>query len=319
MHRPPYFDWRLDRWKIGLALLLWLGLLFYAPVQPASPAPQGASPVVRPGQRPVVGGSTQTEAIRSVTQPLLTAPPIEPENEVTPPAQMEAEAPPLIGSLTLAILEPGETPLTNNTPLFFGQTTNDGIVELLLEQQRYTVLADGDGYWQFAPVKPLLVGMTWVQAREVKADGSLLPGKASYMALVGHMALVGTVAQPVAAPEILTPLPSDGLLSDSTPLLSGSGPVDGQLAIYARRMQIGARQGMSGVQPVGEAQVNGEGTWRWHMSDPLPAGATTLWAVAVDKAGVPLSRSWPVTLDIAADAQPSAAVTSSTVEVNTTR
>lgn len=28
--QPPYFDWRIDRWKIGLLLLLFAGLLLWA-------------------------------------------------------------------------------------------------------------------------------------------------------------------------------------------------------------------------------------------------------------------------------------------------
>ena len=160
------------------------------------------------------------------------------------------------------------------------------MVEILLEGRRYAALADGDGYWQFAPAAPLPVGMTWVQARQVETDGSVHSGN------VSQIALVGTEAQPVSAPGILTPLSSASALENSTPLFSGVGPPGMNLLFYA---QTGAEGGALPV-PVGEATVNGDGTWVWQASTPLGAGKTTLWAVAVDSAGIPLSRSWPVTL-----------------------
>jgi len=309
MQGPPYFDWRLDRWKIGLALLLWIGLLVFSPTQSPLPDPQGASPIARPGQRPVVGASSQTDTVPAVVeelaQPTVDAVPATGSPLPTPVAE------PSISSANLSqliILEPGQGPLTNNTPLFFGQTEADGLMEILVEGRRYSVLADRDGYWQFAPSAPLPVGMTWVQVRGVDASGSALSET------VSHMALVGTAAQAVPPPVILSPLPSAGKMENSTPYFSGSGPAGRRLVIFAQRLTGLSAAGLSGAdgQPLGEVVVSAEGVWGWQMAGPLPAGRTALWAVVVNESDVPLSRSWPVTLDVADNAVPSA-------DVSTTR
>ncbi len=73
MQGPPYFDWRLDRWKIGLALLLWIGLLVFSPAQPPRLDPQGVSPLARSGQRPVVGASSQMDTAPAVAQTMAKA------------------------------------------------------------------------------------------------------------------------------------------------------------------------------------------------------------------------------------------------------
>lgn len=310
MQGPPYFDWRLDRWKIGLALLLLVGLLVFSPAQPPLLDPQGASPIARPGQRPVVGASSQTGTapaiVEEVAQPTVGVVPATASPLPTPAAE------PLLSSANLSqlmILEPGQGPLTNNTPLFFGQTEADGLVEILIEGRRYATSADGDGYWQFAPSAPLPVGMTWVQARGVDASG------AGMSETISHMALVGPSAQAVSPPVILTPLPSAGELNNSTPYFSGSGPAGRRLVIFAQTLTGLSAAGLPGAsgQPLGEAVgdvigevvVSTEGVWGWQMAAPLPAGRTTIWAVVVDEDGVPLSRSWPVTLDVADDAVPS--------------
>ncbi|MBI3960970.1 MAG: hypothetical protein HY328_19330 [Chloroflexi bacterium] len=285
--RPPYFDWRLDRWKIGLALLLWLGLILFPPAPSIRLDPQGASPIARPGQRPLVGANTQTEPIAAAPQVAQPARLLTEAASAESRGEMEdAVSPAAAIPLTLAILEPGRGLLTNGTPLFYGQTAANGLVEILLEGRRYATLADGDGYWQFAPAAPLPVGMTWVQARQVEADGSLLSPTLS------HIALVGPGATPISAPAILTPLSSAGGLKEGIPTFSGVGPAGIVLVFYARLDDE--------IRPVGEVTVNGDGTWVWQApTTPLGAGETTLWAVAVDSAGTPLSRSWPVTLAIA--------------------
>ncbi len=306
MQGPPYFDWRLDRWKIGLALLLWIGLLVFSPAQSPLPDPQGASPIARPGQRPVVGASSQTgtapAVVEEVAQATVDAVPATGSPLPTPVAEASISSANLS---QLMILEPGHGPLTNNTPLFFGQTEADGLVEILVEGRRYSVLADRDGYWQFAPSAPLPVGMTWVQVRGVDASGAVLSET------VSRMALVGTVAQAVPPPVILSPLPSAAKMENSTPYFSGSGPAGRRLVIFAQRLTGLSAAGSSGAkgpplgEAVGEVVVSIEGVWGWQMAAPLPAGRTALWVVAINESDVPLSRSWPVTLDVADDAVPS--------------
>jgi hypothetical protein len=314
MHRPPYFDWRLDRWKIGLALFVWLGLVLFPPIQTAPVDRQGASPISRPSQRPAVGASTQREVKTVVAQsadlasPVQTAANTEASDglEINTGSESTQSLPPVAG-LTLTILESGQKLLSNSTPLFYGQTDADGLVEILLDGRRYATLADSDGYWQFAPAAPLPVGMTWVRARRAEA-GSAVDSDG-----LSQMALIGLDATPIAVPVILLSLSSANVLRDSTPLLSGAGPAAMDLIIYAQKSPE------EGGHPVGEVAVDEVGTWRWQMSAALEPGSTILWVVAMDSAGTAISRSWPVTLVIATDATPSIEVESPTAEVDTTR
>jgi len=290
--RPPYFDWPLDRWKIGLALLLWLGLIFFSPAPSAPLDPQGASPVARPGQRPLVGASTQIEPTATVP-PLTESPPSPLE---TPHAEainraVEVVYPDAAALLTLAIWEPGRTPLRNSTPLFYGQTEANGLVEILLEGRRYQVQADDTGYWQFAPSAPLPVGMTWVQVRQVDVDGTLLSPT------ISQMALVGADATPVSAPGILTPFSLGEEPPAQTPDFFGIGPAGVKLIFYA---QVGEGED---AFPVWQETVGGDGMWSAPVSIPLTAGKFRLWAVAVDDAGKALSRSWPIERDITPQAK----------------
>jgi len=291
LRHPPYFDWRLDRWKIGLALLIWLGLILLPPAQPVRPDPQGASPIARPGQQPMVGASSGAGPISAASSSAGA----EQQTGATGGAERQARsvAPPL----TMAILEPGAGPLINSTPLFYGQTQANGLVEISLAGQRYAAIADSDGYWQFSPVAPLPMGMTWVRVQGVETDGTVLSGP------VSRMALVGIDAQPIIAPGILTPLPLDAPLQNSTPLFSGIGRPGMRLVFYAQLEPDEA------ARSVGETIVHDDGAWRWQMAAPLAAGTFKLWAVAVDASGVALSRSWPVTLEIAPDATPAGSST----------
>ncbi|MCL4834089.1 MAG: hypothetical protein KJZ86_16725 [Caldilineaceae bacterium] len=295
MHRPPYFDWRLDRWKIGFALLFWLVLLLFAPGQPGSVDPQGASPLARPGQRPVVGSSSRSAPTLvpagAVALPAQTAQ--AEAAKTTGEANPDRQASPAEERLSLAILGEGRAPLGNSTPLFYGETEADGLMEVLLEGRRYAVVADSRGYWQFAPTSPLPVGMTWVQARLVTVDGVLLSGPVSVMALISP------AGQPVAAPGILTPLSSAEAQQDNTPLFSGIGSAGVELLFYGKGADENA------PRLLGKSVVGDDGGWQWQMSRPLPPGENLLWAETAGPSGEALSRSWPVRLLIAADAQPS--------------
>lgn len=307
MGGPPYFDWRLDRWKIGFALALWLGLVFSLPGP--SPDPQGLSPIARPGQRPVVGSSSRigaTPALVDAASPPSLLPRAETtiaDEAVAQPVPMSAAASPL----SLTILEQGRGPLGNSTPLFFGESEPDALVEILLAGRRYAAVADSRGYWQFAPTTPLPVGMTWVEARQVSVDGVLLAGPLSVMALIGP------ASQPIPAPGILMPLSSALELTDSTPPLSGIGAPTVDLRFYAQSGEEGKKR------PVGKVAVALDGTWRWQMRAPLTPGETTLWAVAQDTEGKALTRSWPVRLRVASNATPSAHGESSGLGADATR
>lgn len=281
--RPPYFDWPLDRWKIGLALVLWLGLLVFSPGPSYPLDPQGISLIARPAQRPLVGASTQIEPVATVSS-AADAPlsPLETPRTEEIARVAEGEYPEAASLLTVAIWEPGRTPLRNSTPLFYGQTEANGLVEILLEGRRYQAQADDTGYWQFAPSLPLPVGMTWVQVRQVDAGGVLLSPSLS------QIVLIGTDATPVSPPGILPPVSLTGEAPEETSDYFGIGPAGVKLIFYAQAEQGGD------VLPMGQTIVGSDGMWIWQAATPLAVGQYRLWAVAVDDAGRALSRSWPV-------------------------
>lgn len=293
MERPPYFDWRLDRWKIGLALVLLLGLVVLAPGSSPAPGPQGASPLTRPGQRPVVGSSS-AQPLAGTPRPDPAPTAVSAAEEQAALSQLSPDVPAAL-PLTIAIFEPGQLPLRNSTPLFTGQAAPNGQVELSVAGRRYGVLADERGYWQFAPSRPLPVGMTWVRARGVDERGTGLTRWVSVMALISFG------AEPVPPPAILAPLPGIGAsgmgpMAGADLQLSGEGQAGSRLVIHARSGST-AEDG-----PVGQLSVGGDGVWTWRMEKP-PSAPVTLWAVVVDDNDVPLSRSWPVTIETAPEAR----------------
>lgn len=305
----PFFDWRLDRWKIGLALLLLLGLVLFPPTGGTTPDPQGASPIARPGQRPVVGATNQLGAAGDPE--VIVQPPAEEAAQAgaemaSDPAAVDAD--PLgVGRLSVQIFTGDARPIANSTPLFYGQAEANALLEIALNRRRYAVAADRNGYWQFSPSMSLPVGMTWVQVRQVSAEGTPLS------ATVSRMALVAPGAEAVAAPEVLTPLSFGAPLADSTPLFTGTGPAWKGLHFY------GLAEGESTPQRVGEVVVDGLGEWSWRWTPGLAPGTRTVWAVVIDPSGRELSRSWPVRFSVAQDATPSVLVEKPISGGNSTR
>lgn len=304
----PFFDWRLDRWKIGLALLLLLGLVFFPPDEATTPTPQGASPIARPGQRPVVGSTNQLAAAGDPV--VIVQPPAEQTGAVAedaggPPSVADEPLP--VGQLTVQIFAGDGRPIANSTPLFYGQAEANALLEIALNGRRYTLAADRNGYWQFAPSAPLPLGMTWVQVRQVSADGTPLS------ATLSRMALIAPGAEAVAAPEVLTPLSFGAPLVDSTPLFAGTGPAWKGLIFYS------LAEGEGTPQRVGEVVVDGLGEWRWRWTPGLEPGERVVWAVVIDPAGRELSRSWPVRFSVAQDATPSVLVEKPVDSGNPTR
>lgn len=304
----PFFDWRLDRWKVGLALLLLLGLILFPPDEATTPDPQGASPIARPGQQPVVGSTNQLAA---AGDPEVT---VQPLAEVAAVAaadsaeQVAVDDEPLpVGQLTVHIFAGDVKPIANSTPLFYGQAEANALLEIALNGRRYAVAADRNGYWQFSPSTPLPLGMTWAQVRQVSADGMPLS------ATLSRMALVAPGAEAVAAPEVLTPLSFGAPLVDSTPLFAGTGPAWKGLVFYS------LAEGEAAPRRVGEVVVDGLGEWRWRWTPGLEPGTRMVWAVVIDANGRELSRSWPVRFSVAQDATPSVLVEKPVESGNPTR
>ncbi len=271
--RRPYHDWPLDRWKIALAVLLFLLLLFWRDTG-------------RPSPEPAAGGEDREQlALLVTTQPQPA--PIEIRAVGEAPADTPAVDPtaPDI-ALTLAALGREQTPvLPNSRPLLYGTAPPGTTVDLWIDDVRYQVQVDGAGAWQFAVPAPLPAGMAWIRAQLSSTAGPSEPTRAL-------MVQIAPGAEPVAPPVLVPSAPAEQPLSPDS-AISGEGPAGKRLLLYLR-----SGQGKP-AQQIGQTRVEADGRWSWQPAAPLPPGAHLLWAVVVDESGIPLTRSLPSTLHVA--------------------
>lgn len=310
-HRP-YLIWPLDAWRLGVAGILflflfawWQGWLPLPPPGPVTPTPTPILAVTTPGPTPVPAQVSPTGpgpspspgelAAQITATPQPTAP--TPTGMASPTA-MPTPTPTTPGVTppppTLAVLGDGQPWLPIRNPLLYGRTEPFGRVAVVLKQvppRIYTVQADEFGRWQLALPDPLPVGATWVQV--YLADAQNRPRSATV-----EQVLVVPPGAPIVDPPTITPLPLDGPLRTSTPVLSGSGPTG-----FSIRLELATPPG-SDPTPLATVPVDLMGRWAYLVETPLPPGTYELWAVVVDETGRPLTRSAPWRFTIAPDARP---------------
>ena len=124
--RPPYLDWSLDRWKIGLVLVLFAGLLLSVwternatPVAVIAAPPAGAPTVVVP-QGPPVGSEPATDP--------SVAPPTDGRRAPSQPPSPGRRSAPL--PLTLANLGPNAIVPPNGVRVLFGTGAANSLIEV---------------------------------------------------------------------------------------------------------------------------------------------------------------------------------------------
>lgn len=265
--RPPYLDWSIDRWKVGLVVVLTLLLAVTGLAQPWSQPP------------------TPTE------QPLQ---PLEPLPQV---AVSEAVAAPTL-PLTLAHIPPNAVLPARGLSTLAGTAAPASQVEIRLTrlpipgdgpeleargpaQELATITADGAGFWQLPLETPLPAGVYLIELRELTATGEER-GSLSVVVTVlatgseGPIALATPVIQ---APAIGARLPGDGPLR-----FTGSGLPGMRIRLY-----INGRQ-------MGEALVDHQQMWQIELAAPLPAAGYVARAAALGPQGQLLAESAPVAL-----------------------
>lgn len=286
--RPPYLDWGLDRWKIGVAVVLFLLLALFRP-QPPAPGPEATSPLATPTPVGAMLVPSPTVATGEAAPP---GPPT-PIPTVGPPATPGPTPKPAPDrGVTLEILGQNARPLPINTPFLFGETVPFGRVQLWIGERKIFLTADEEGRWQFPVPWSLPVGMTWVRARLVDEENRPLSG------FVSRMAIVGPRATPLTPPTFTPPL-FDEPFRTSTPVFSGEAPPGVRLFLYARRLPDDP------AQLLGETAADpASGRWHWMPETPLAPGPYEVWMVITDADGRPLTQSERLRFVIAEDATP---------------
>jgi hypothetical protein len=259
MHRAPsssrpYIHWPLDRWKLGIALLLTLLLLITRgvgmPQTDPPPAEESAAQVEEPA--PVALTPTLPPSASAQAEPTL------------PPGQI---------AFTMRLLGSGATFLSNSRPVLFGQTNPGQLISLQLDGARFQVTGDEAGSWQFVFPHALPLGMHWVRATTQNGEGVQTGGE--------MMLLIGPNARPIVPPTLDLPLPQPG--EEGVPLLQGDAPLGETLVMVWEEAE--------GRTVLGPVTVDGEGRWQWQPSMPLEPGRYALRVVVVDVQGTALSQS----------------------------
>lgn len=273
MHEPrfPYFEWRLDRWKIGVALLLFAGLLFFRSGLNPTVLDSGVAPIA--GQTPESGGGVAPDAAPVEAQ----NPPEEPiPSPELPPIELPTPGQP---TLTLRVLGDPLPPLPNRTPLLYGETSlPDQPLEVRAGSQRLSTRSDGWGRWQIAVVEPLTPGQNWVRAR-------IAPGAESGSGAM--QSLIVTIAPDALAilPPLILPLlqSEDGI---ALPTLRGNGLPDAEIAIEG---------GIIGsvIERLAVIRAASDGRWEWTPPEPLEEGIYEFRAVHLTQDRRPITRSEP--------------------------
>jgi len=183
--RPPYLDWSLDRWKIGLVLALFAGLLLSvwteqdAAPSAVSAAPPSNAPTVVVPQGPPLGSEPATDPSAPSTGSTAGAgssAAVEPTSEALP--------------LTLANLGPNAIAPPNGVRVLFGTGAANSLIEV--HDQFVSTLSQSDlspgapqdvligvattgqsGLWQLGPIEPLAPGQHVLSLRQFDAQGVL--------------------------------------------------------------------------------------------------------------------------------------------------
>ncbi len=267
--RPPYVHWPLDRWKIGVAVVLFATLVIWRGLGLEQIENTGLLPPT-PTVEPVTG--------RSLAGPI---PSVAAASPLPTPANPTSQA------LTVNLLGESAVLLPNSLPLLYGTAPVGSTVILTLAGRRYPVEVDADGEWQFVPAQPLPVGMTWIRARLANVSDDAEDG----LSKIVHIA---PDARPIPPPTLAAFLFEQPLLT-ATPLITGDGPAGALVQLYYRTPGAG-RADLLGI-----VTIDAGGKWAWRPETPLPPGEHLVWAVIVQN-GVPLTRSQPRILTIAPEA-----------------
>lgn len=321
--KRPYLDWNLDRWKTGVIVLAFGGLVISSLAGPVSaPAVMDTQPgeALAPMARVLAGTDDGQRHAGETSEPTQGAAPaavttaIPPTRAVAAPAGLPAEAPPVV-SPTLAAAAPPSIPLTlanvspnaivpaNSIRMLYGTAAAGSLVEVrdqatgpvadtdlspgvTQEVMLGTTAADGDGLWQLGAFSPLPPGQHVLTVYQLGAGGSIEVAASPVVVTVLETGAQGPLS--LATPSIKFPRVGTRLRSGSATFV-GAG-----LPGMAVRLYLDNRQ-------VAEGLVSAREEWRLTPDVVLSAGVHVARVAAVNPDGAIIAESAPVVFVVEAE------------------
>jgi hypothetical protein len=305
--KPPYLDWTLDRWKIGLILLVFGGLLVSSLIGPVDEAASAALPsgAVR-ATLPVTMRPSSVDPVQPAAQPTAQATAVPPPTPApgtpvptaAPPTAVPATPPPTSVALplTLANLSPNAVVPAGAVRALFGTARGHSIVEVrdqvvpavaatdlspgvAQELVLGMAAADADGLWQLGPFDPLGPGQHVLSLFQLDDQGKI---------------------EAASSPVVVTVLASgeQGPLSLATPTLRF--PAVGSRVRPGAVTFVGA--GLPGMmvrlylnnRMAGEGLVSAREEFRLTPAEALAPGVVEARVAAVNPQGEIIAESAPV-------------------------
>lgn len=309
--RFPYFDWRLDRWKIGVALLLFilLGIGWFRRLTPAGP-----TVFVQPTQEPTATlfpQTTQTTTVTpSVTATIALAPQETPPVATERPIQAEPTSTPIPAAimslaLTLSNVAPNSSVAANSIAVLRGTAASGQPVRITDSHIPYTdsgqllekavpqvilgtVQADSNGRWELPLAEPLAPGLHRLFAHQLGDRGQTV-------ASVGPIP-VNVLPDALPLPQQTIPLilmPARGAhLINSTPVFTGQAAPGSLLRLFLND------------RSVADVIADRAGKWRIVTEHALSTGSYVAKAMVLSTDEVGLAQSPPIAFLVLANAQP---------------
>jgi hypothetical protein len=284
--RMPYVDWTLDRWKIGVILALFVGLIIASLTEP----PDSVAVQLPAETLPISIPTSEASAVDPSPEEDETLP----ELALVPQSLRPAQT--LRFPLTLASLGPNAIVPPNSVSVLFGSSASGSTVEVhdqVLERVVASDLSSGssesqllgratanaDGLWQLALAEPLAAGQHILTLQELGTQGELTAVSAPLVVTVLATGEQGPLA--LATPIIRSPALGEHL-SPGTVEFSGTGLPGVVVRLY-----------LNGTL-VAQGVVTTLDEWQIVPAADLEAGVYLAQVTAVNPQGDVLAESAPV-------------------------
>jgi hypothetical protein len=299
---PPYIDWPLDRWKVGVILLIFSGLLLSSLAYPTDEAALGQAMLraTLPAAAPIALGVTPDPTSTAPSSPLLpqTTPPPGLTATPTPPASTPVApvAEPTAGlPLLLANLPPNALVPAESVRVLFGSAAPNSVVEVRdqamapvadsdlspgapQESILGVVMAGADGLWQLGPFEPLPPGQHVLTLFQLDEEGAIEAVSSPVVVTVLASGEQGPLS--LASPTIR--FPTLGTRLRSGPVTFVGAALPGMMV----RLYLDNRQ-------VAEGIVSAREEWRLTPEEPLAPGVYVARVAAMNPQGAIIAESAP--------------------------
>jgi len=285
--KPPYFDWRIDRWKVGFIVLLFLALLIATFLDPQRDAGAGwtASGPLEPEAAVVPASPTQPSPAAEATSPHSTeaAEAFAPD-DFSLPLTLASFGPNSVtspGGLTTmsGTARPGNQVEVRSQHIL--QAAGDGTAggASAVERRLGVAIADSRGLWTLAVADELEPGQHVLSLFETDDRGAIVDASSPIVITVLAPGEEGPPS--LATPAVRFPTPAARLPSGRVSFV-GSG-----LAGSRVRLFLDGRN-------VGESAVNAQEEWSITPDQDIAPGLYVARVAALDHRGEIIAESPPV-------------------------